>query len=76
MVSIEVGRMIITPTQFHPYSVSINVWNKNSEIFNWLELNYGPSGLYNNWDWAGMNTDRIFYFKNEKDKTLFLLRWS
>ena len=50
-------------------------WDPNKtdytqDIINWCEENLGKSGSR----WFEKN--RKFYFKNEKDMTIFILRWS
>ena len=58
-------------------------YHQNAEICEWLYHNVGDGGWYRQnveegKSWARTVTfgNTTFYFKNPKDATMFLLRWS
>ena len=54
-----------------------NGWHWN-EMMEWMIKNFGPSAVDGVWTpnmrWYANNSK--FWFRNEKDLTLFILRWS
>ena len=51
----------------------------NSEhrpIQEWCEKTFGPGGRKNRWRFGWTDVNSTYYFKNSKDATIFLLRWS
>jgi hypothetical protein len=46
----------------------------------WLEMNVWMLKTFGNTDWPDqvrrVGSDRMYWFRNEADRTLFLLRWS
>jgi hypothetical protein len=52
------------------------------DMVRWCEQNLGPGGYtgvdpYNHsWSWNSMFGSTFFHFKNERDATLFSLKWS
>ena len=51
----------------------------NSEhrtILEWCGISFGPGGRKNRWRFGWTDVNSTYYFKNSKDATIFLLRWS
>ncbi len=52
------------------------------DMVQWCEQNLGPGGYTgvdpytSTWSWNSMFGSTFFYFKNERDATLFSLKWS
>lgn len=81
------GSKITTGEDFekeYPYWVLIDhtFWStaaareRNDEIYNWVEQTFGPK-LSSEWAtkrWQASN--RKYYFKNESDRTMFVMKWS
>lgn len=63
-----------------PYWVDINFsglgsYEKYSEVHAWVNEKFGhKTDSWNNPRWSASN--RKYWFKYEKDRTLFVLRWS
>lgn len=45
------------------------------EMESWVQENFGPGGGYNS-DQRWYKHDHKFWFRDERDRVLFLLRWS
>ena len=56
-------------------SIWANVVSRNASILEWCIQTYGPQEDWTVTDRRWFGSDRKFYFKNEKDRTLFLLKW-
>jgi hypothetical protein len=41
----------------------------------WCEGRFGPGGRKSRWRFGWTNLTSTFYFKQEKDATMFVLRW-
>ena len=52
--------------------------SEHAEIKTWCEQTFGPSGRSKNLRWRFGWTDKVdtYYFKNPKDASMFVLRWS
>jgi hypothetical protein len=46
-----------------------------AEIYNWCTDNFGEGGRQRSWRRAWVGHDLTFFFKDEANVTLFLLRW-
>ena len=58
-------------------------YHQNSEICKWLYENVGEGGWHRGsveedklWAWTVAFGNTTFYFKNDKDATMFILKWS
>ena len=49
---------------------------KEVEMRAWCEQAYGPGGRRERWRYGWTQQDITFYFRNQKDATMFVLRWS
>lgn len=51
---------------------------EHAKIKEWCEERFGPSGRGKHLRWRFGWTDRCdtYYFKHQKDATMFMLRWS
>lgn len=47
---------------------------KNIEIDGWVEKTYGPKSTWGYGRWTG--ADKRYWFKEEKDRDWFVLRWT
>lgn len=74
---IEIG---YAPEYDQPYWVELNLRGSESyrqyeEVHRWVNEKFGAkSNSWNNPRWSASN--RKYWFKYEKDRTLFILRWS
>ncbi|CAB4221528.1 hypothetical protein UFOVP1636_350 [uncultured Caudovirales phage] len=60
------------PYWVRPFNYDESEWQ---EMANWLVNTFGNSNwLQENALWVG--SDRKYWFRNEQDRTLFLLKWS
>jgi hypothetical protein len=61
-----------------PYKVVIKYGNATfQEMFEWCNDHYGLHiSRYNNPRWSCKSWQDSFWFKKERDRTMFLLRWS
>ncbi len=48
---------------------------EQSEIITWCTENFGRGGRKERWRFGWLDKNYTFYFKQEGDVTLFLLRW-
>jgi len=54
-----------------------NSWaSDNQAIRTWCEQSFGPGGRKQRWRFGWTGSDNTFYFRNEKDALLFVLRWT
>jgi hypothetical protein len=69
-----------SPEYDQPYWVELNVRGRESylryeEVHAWVNAKFGEKTAgWNNPRWSASN--RKYWFKYEKDRTLFILRWS
>ena len=50
--------------------------DREKEIISWCEESFGPGGRKWRWRFGWMKEDSTFYFKDERDASIFMLRWS
>lgn len=48
----------------------------NLAVFDWVEATYGEQLDWSRHERQWMATNNTYYFKQEKDRTMFILRWS
>lgn len=64
-----------------PYKVFVKMDSVESDHINdWCRERFGPDSFQGQWDVSyeddsPYNYNLFYYFKNEKDATLFLLKW-
>ena len=55
-------------------------YHEQREMVRWCEQNFGLGGYFpepnQRWRWDSMFGSTFFYFKDERDATLFSLKWS
>lgn len=62
-----------------PHDLSIpweDMIDRNKEIQNWCDEIYGDKGDWSDPDCRWWASNRKYIFKNEEDRTMFVLRWS
>lgn len=62
-----------------PHDLSIpweDMVSRNKEIQNWCDEIYGDKGDWSDPDCRWWASNRKYIFKNEEDRTMFVLRWS
>lgn len=61
-----------------PYVVKVEYgYDRREEMREWCSQRFGRhTKQWNNPRWCTDNWKNIFYFKNARDRTMFLLRWS
>ena len=59
-----------------PYWVQPRYYNvvEWHEIGKWMQATFGDTNWSDNGRWVG--SDRKYWFRNEADRTMFLLKWS
>lgn len=66
-------------TKLQPYVVKFN-WTSSEvleEMIEWCGEKFGRHSVgYNNPRWAHNSWQNTFWFKKERDRTMFLLRWA
>ena len=71
----------------HNFQLNVGYTHEITNLIKWCEEQFGPmhsedtcsvfvGKWWYNYDYNMSNTWRIFYFREEKHKTLFILRWS
>lgn len=58
-------------------------YHLNGEMYEWLVSNFGSGGWYkgsidanHRWAWESGFGITIYYFREDKDASMFLLRWA
>ena len=62
-----------------PYNLDIgwdDMVSRNKEIQEWCDEIYGDKGDWSDPDCRWWTSNRKYIFKNEEDRTMFVLRWS
>lgn len=61
-----------------PYKVTVNYgFDKREEMIEWCGERYGRhTKQWNNPRWRHDQWKNIFWFRNARDRTMFLMRWS
>jgi hypothetical protein len=60
----------------HKITVPKAAFTKEDEMRQWCEQLYGPGGRKQRWRFGWIQEDSTFYFKNPKDASMFVLRWT
>jgi hypothetical protein len=62
----------------HKITVPVNRDTKHTDMVSWCTQTFGPGGRHKTlrWRFGWTGSDDTFYFKNGKDASMFLLRWS
>lgn len=61
-----------------PYKVVVvNGWDSRAEMMEWCSIKFGRhTQQWNNPRWSSNTGHNTFWFKNARDRTMFLLRWA
>ena len=67
--------MIATVKHKHKIKITLSVGN-DREVREWCEQMFGPGGHKGRWRFGWVHKDDNYYFRSNKDATMFMLRWS
>jgi hypothetical protein len=62
------------------YKLKVTISNVTTTVKNeqlkWCENTFGKGGRKKRWRYGWIQADTTFYFREPKDATMFMLRWS